>query len=126
MAMKLKDFERLKSLMRSTTSDNDNEALQAIRAANRLLMRDYALTWDAVFARTVVVTTEVEAAPEYHVAKTEEAVELQSAFADAMEGASGGFSEFLSDVYEQWQAKGYLSARQKQVVMDAAARARER
>ena len=42
-----KDIQRLLKLLNLTTSDNDHEALRAIRAANAL-MRKHCVTWDEV------------------------------------------------------------------------------
>jgi hypothetical protein len=58
--MNLGDFNKLKKLMMLTTSENDVEALAALRKANSLL-KAASVTWDRVFARTVTVVNEFEA-----------------------------------------------------------------
>ena len=121
MTMKLADFERLKSLMRMTASDNDNEALQAIRAANRLLMRDHGLTWDKVFARTVTVVSEIEAAPPDIDAASDADDELDRAFQRLVDTLRpSGFRDTVLSIHAQYQRNGSVSPRQREMIINAA------
>lgn len=43
------NIEKFKKLLALTTSDSDNEALNAVRQANRLL-KENNLTWDELFS----------------------------------------------------------------------------
>lgn len=60
--MKRADFDRLRKFMKLTQSENDAEALSAIRMANRVIERA-EVTWDRFFDRAVRV--EVEDASAY-------------------------------------------------------------
>lgn len=117
--MKLSDFTKLKGLMALSNSDNDHEALGAIRAANRLLVTN-ALTWEMVFSRTVKVVNEVEADA------NDPDDELTDMFDKALLGAQGSFRDTILDIQSKYQTSGYLSPRQRQVVEDAAERYVER
>ncbi len=117
MAMSLKDLSQMKGLMALSNSDNDGEALNAIRAANRLLVKN-GLTWDMFFRRTVTVMTEVEA-----VSDGDEDI-INDAFEEALRDAHGTFRETLLSIQAQWSRTHHLSERQRRVMLDAASRAR--
>lgn len=116
--MKLADFNRLKGLMAMTGSDSNNEALQAIRAANRVLFAN-GLTWEMVFGRTVSVITAVEV-----VGDSDD--EMSDLFDKALRGADGSFRSTLLSIQAQYEAKGFLTPRQREVVEAAAERTAER
>ena len=119
MTMSLKEFSALKGCMKMVTSANDNEALQAIRAANRLLAK-HNLTWEQVFARTVTVIEAAEPAP----ADDEE---LEVAFRTALDSVHpGSFRNVLLDLQARYVNGQHLSEKQRAVVTDAAARAVDR
>lgn len=59
MAMPVKDFRQLEKLMLMTTSDNDHEALSALRMANALLKK-HGYTWSSAFKRLVKVENPLE------------------------------------------------------------------
>jgi hypothetical protein len=113
--MNLKDFAQLKGLMAMTAADNDGEALNSIRAANRLLARN-GLTWDMVFARTVRVSDPVESgvADDYD--------DNQRLFERALSGSRGSFRTTLLSIQAQYETHGRLSERQWAVVREAAER----
>jgi hypothetical protein len=115
--VKLDDFVRLKKLMSLTSSDSDAEALGAIRAANKVLTTS-GYTWEMVLSRTVTVLSAVEAMP----ADEDEA----PPFDMALRGAAGTFRDTLLSIQAQYEERGFISARQRQVVEDAAERAAER
>jgi hypothetical protein len=117
-------------MMERTASESDNEALSAIRAANRLLAAE-GLTWTRVLDRSVQILQEVEPAPDetaprpkkpQHKFHGPDYDEVERAFEVAMENAKGGFANWLDDVYSQWQRKGWLSAEQQRILFDAADR----
>lgn len=53
------NFEKLRKLLALTMSDNDNEALNAIRHVNKLL-KENNLTWDEFFSIHLDLKQEVE------------------------------------------------------------------
>lgn len=118
--MKLTDFQRLQKFMQLTASENDAEALAAIRQANALLIR-CGVNWERFFKRTV--TLEIENATEDGGASVSEDEELDIAFQKALDKVpSGNFRGVLLDIQAQWQERRFLSKRQKEVVFNAARR----
>jgi hypothetical protein len=115
--VKLDDFVRLKKLMSMTSSDSDAEALGAIRAANRILTT-HGYTWEMVLSRTVTVLSAVEAMP----ADEDDA----PPFDMALRGAAGTFRNTLLSIQAQYEERGFISARQRQVIDEAAERSVER
>lgn len=61
MSMNLKTYGQLRKLMMLTHSDNDTEALAALRKANAL-MREHSYDWNSAFDRLVKVESPVEMA----------------------------------------------------------------
>ena len=84
MAMTLKDFNQLKKLMGLTTSDNDAEALGALRKANQILAVN-GYTWESAFRRLVRVESPIEAADDALPERTRasEAAECERFLSDA-------------------------------------------
>lgn len=122
--MKLKDYEKLRKLMQQATSDNDHEALQALRMANAILKR-YELDWDRVFNRVVTVVDEFEAAPdEGRSAHDAERDQVNAAF-DVLDGTElrGSFADFIADLRKTWDSTKHLSIGQKDALFRAARRA---
>lgn len=118
--MKLDDFKRFKGMMERTTSENDNEALVALRAANRLLAREN-LTWTRVLDRSVSVAVPFESRSTAEGQTDEE--EMEALFDVALNKTkAGSFRDTLQSIYDQWQANGRISPRQRQVVEEAAER----
>lgn len=117
--MKLKDFNTLKKIMARTTSDNDAEALESIRAANRLLASE-SLTWQRVLDKTVSVRHEIEDVPrDFDFAG---GVDINATFERALDKATGSFRDFLLSLQEQWEEKAWLSESQKDALFKAAER----
>ncbi len=114
----LKDFTKLKGLMAMSNSDVDNEALQAIRAANRLLIAN-GMTWELIFSRTVRVINEVEEAPHRDD-------DLAASFDLALRNATGTFRQTLESIREQYEARGWISPKQRAMVENAAERVVDR
>ena len=118
--MKLNNFRKLKEIMARTFSDNDHESLASIRAANKLLSAENPpLSWAKVLDRSVRVEVPFEAADGAEADDSTEAL-----FDAALEGANGSFRDMLEDIYGQWQRTHRLSPRQREVVSEAAERAR--
>lgn len=123
--MSIKDFGLLKKLMARTTSGTDNERLEAIDHANKLLAKS-ELTWEKVFARTVTVVDEVEASPETIPGRTvdPEKDQIDDAFDTIRGRTSGSFTTMVESIERQWKEEGWLSPKQKKTIFDA--RDRER
>jgi hypothetical protein len=120
--VKLDDFKRLKGMMDRTTSENDNEALVALRAANRLLAREN-LTWTRVLDRSVQLAVPFESRSTAEGQTDDD--EMETLFDAALNGTKvGSFRDTLQSIYSQWQANGRISARQREVVEEAAERNR--
>ncbi len=117
--MNLKDFGQLKKLMTLSTSDNDHEALACLRQATSLLARN-GYTWEMALSRVISVVAEVEPAP----GGGDD--DLEAAFDLALRNASGEFRGVLNSIREQYHARGFVSDRQRAVVIGAADRVAER
>lgn len=133
--MKLADFNRLKKLMGLTFSENDPEALSALRAANAILAKD-ALTWDRVLDRVVQILPEVEEGPVVHEPPAHRRAapsrpgsrnEIEEAFAvlDAADDL-GDFQDFIDSLRRQYEENLHLSDKQKRALFRAADRERNR
>jgi hypothetical protein len=107
-----------------TTSDNDAEALVAIRSANKILA-DAGIDWNRVFDRTITVAAEFEAAPEEskivrqtvstHTREIEEAFTTIKA-----RDPRGTFADFIASLKDQWDEKHFLTEKQKAALFRAA------
>lgn len=124
--MKLKTFSTLKRLMQQTTSDNDAEALTALRMANTIL-RTEGIDWDRVFARTVQVINEFEPAPAD--ADPDEERKVTSARIDAAFQSieqTGRCNDFITSLLDQWTKRRFLSERQMEALFKNAREAEDR
>jgi len=122
--MKLKDFELLKKLMNTTVSENDGEALNAIRMANNVLKRN-AVDWDRVFAR--LVTIDIESAEEAgatpppptktSTADAERRAVIEKMFSTILDDVKeGSFRTFILDVQAKFRQYGSLTHGQYEAV----------
>lgn len=116
--MNLKDLAQLKKLMTLSTSDNDHEALACLRQATSILVRN-GYTWEMALSRSISVINEVEPAPPADD-------DLDAAFDLALRDARGEFRGVLESIREQYTARGFISLRQREVVMGAADRVVDR
>lgn len=116
--MKVTDFNLLKKLMGMTQSDNDQEALTAIRKANAILVVN-KVNWDAVFSR--LVSVDVESVEQFtdkmstaseDVNKAGRSLYIHNLLSEAAENARGTFIDFVASLTEQFEARGTLSAGQ--------------
>lgn len=137
--MKLADFNRLKKFMMLTTSDNESEALAALRQANSLLSRQSPpLTWDRVLDRSVKVlgyddgdnserVNPDAGNPHRHGSRPPSQI-LDQAFAEleGVEFDSQSFTDLVESIRAQYENGKALSARQREIIISAAAREGER
>lgn len=127
MTMSLKEFERLKKFMRLTDSDNDNEALAALRQGRKVLTA-HGYTWDSVFDR--LVRLDVEAAEPENEPRSSSTRTASASYADDVDRdfaalASADFhSDFLDSIREQWEEKRWMSPRQRSALRDNVQRLR--
>jgi hypothetical protein len=117
--MKLKDFQRLRKLMQMTTSENDGEALNAVRAANKIIA-GANVDWNRFFDRTVRI--DIEVTPENkgrhdatHTA-SDENNDIASAFrsidrSDQVLGERR--AETVESLRKWYDEKGFLTEKQK-------------
>jgi len=123
MAMSLRDFRVLEKTMMQTTSTNDAEALNALRAANALLAK-YNYTWADAFARLVKVdggAPEVEdggdTLPQDRPAparRDPDQAQIEEAFGRLERvNLPSGTEQFITSLKEQWDQRGSLSPKQK-------------
>ena len=131
--MKLADFNRLVKFMEMTTSTSDGEALNAVRAANKLLAANNA-DWKKVFARLITIEVEVDegngamvdpppanrsapgAAP-VQPGKSQEQLDREANINRMFDlvlnkVTSGDFRGFLMSLHVHWEKKGYLTPAQ--------------
>jgi hypothetical protein len=128
--MKLATFARFKKIMARTTSDNDHEALAALRAANALL-KEESLTWERVLSRSINVIQEVEQAPDddtyrhHHGAPSKSRVQVMldaALLAEAERKAasiprlSRRSREFVESIHTFFEEKGYLTDGQRDAI----------
>lgn len=122
--MTVKEFQRLKALMMMTTSAQDGEALNALRLANAMLVKDNR-NWEEVLDQLVTVTTEAKleeqkraAAPGAMSKSPEEIEEALTYMLDHLRPGSS-FLTFIQSLHAQWEAKSYLTQRQIEVLFNA-------
>jgi len=115
LRMKLTDFNRLKKIMELASSPVDGEALNAIRKANELLVRE-GLTWTRVLDRSIQIISTFETSAEGDGVDLDEADDIDSQLERALNNASGDFRNVILSFEEQWTEKHYLSPRQREVL----------
>lgn len=118
MPMTVSEFGQLKKLLTLATSDNDHEALASWRKATALVAR-HGYTWEAVLNRVCTIVNEVEPmgdAPD----------EMEDLFDKALRGADGTFRDTLLSIKSKYDARGFLTPRQREVVENAAERTVDR
>lgn len=125
----VKEFNKLSKMMGLTMSDQDGEALNAIRLANKVL-KDNKLTWDDVFKRLITVDVEeVESEPEtVQPSAQAQSNEINRAFDTVMGTAdmTSDFGSFIQSLHDQWTGKGWLSVAQREALFNAVKRAKNR
>ena len=126
MTMSVKEFGHLKKFMMMTTSDNEQEALTALRMANNILKK-HNVNWDAVFARLVKVGNQIESADDVEAkvmsGQRSSRVRITEALEIAMTNATGSFYSFLHSLSEQFENTGRLTQAQEDAIIKSAQRA---
>ena len=134
--MKLKDFTLLKKFMSLATSDNDHEALQALRRANAILLQ-YQRTWVQVLDRVVSVEGAFEEDPEATTSagsenqrsstKSSDADDVNFMFQTVLDDLKpGDFRSFILSLQAQYQEKRWLSPPQREALVKSFNRVRDR
>ena len=138
----LSDLDRLKRFMGiAYSSDQDGEALNALRMANKLL-RSGGLDWNDVFTRMITVKEsygnyspgprvreyedEGEFEPQVKSDPGDMRSQIEAAFRD-LEGKTGSnkkFENFINSLREQFDRDGYLSQAQRASLFKSARVAR--
>lgn len=125
-------FETFLKVMEMTTSSHDNEALTALRKANNLLA-EQNMTWTELlrakvkFARTTAEERTDEAYKKdrekkgHHVGP-DEALDIM--FEELLNSISpdSTFRDTVLDVLQWWEEKGFLTARQYEMICNAHSR----
>jgi hypothetical protein len=121
------DLDKLSRVLQLSTSDNDNEALACIRAANAMLKaRD--LTWESLIRPSTRQTSNApkqEHHPDPSVADwgsndrpyargpdSATKTEIETMFTAVLFSVTGGPRDFLESLHTQWKEKGWLSDKQ--------------
>ena len=137
MAINAKEISQFKKLMMMTTSDNDPEALIAIRKANTIL-KNNKVNWDELcnqvnFNILSVKNThgfrdsyksyspEYPSEPKTSSGRTTSS-DILKPLQFAMDRCEGSFYDFLESLKYQFQNKGWLSEAQVAAIMKSAVR----
>lgn len=104
------DYERLTKLLMMTTSDNDGEALAAMRKANSLLAKAN-MNWE----NFIGIKTKVE-----DVMKKHDDPAIPKMFAAVLKSAKGSpFIEWVKSAQRYYGERGYLTNRQYETLVKA-------
>lgn len=130
MAMPMGEFKKLTKLMMMTNSENDQEALTAIRGANKILAK-HNYDWNATFGRLVKVEgempVEIEEAPDEKREASILRSRVNNAFATIEESdPRGDFADFIASLKDQWDKRGRLTENQLSALFRSADKARDR
>lgn len=111
-------FKRFVNMMERTTSDNDHEALVALRKANEMLIGSN-MTWTALLEAKQAMA--VEAMPAGEKANGADPVsggdvELDDMFAVLRQNVKGDFRNFIDSVHAQYMTNGSLSPKQRDAI----------
>lgn len=137
------DRQRLLKLMMMTQSDNDSEALIALRKANSMLKAE-GMNWDNILGlQTQLDRLKANRPPPPRPPMrptgrgTSEAAaryakptvrfndpEISRMLASLMRDSKGGFRDFVESVNDFWQDHGWLSEAQYNAVINAYERAK--
>lgn len=119
---KASDFEIFIKLMMMATSDNDQEALTALRKANAKLAA-INRNWEELLRGKVTTIDFPDAPPMGGDLKTSSSRGPQytdpfitTMLDDLMRSVSGGFRDFVSDINRFWEEKGFLTEKQYQAI----------
>jgi hypothetical protein len=124
------DFDRFIKLMMMTTSDQDGEALTAMRKANALLA-GLNRNWEELLKGKITVQVvrefkRVDPVEERHTNanKHSDAYEINSLFEMLMREVSpnSSFREFVESVHEYWENNGFITDAQYRALKKSANR----
>lgn len=117
--MDLKRFETFIKLMNLTTSDQDGEALVALRKANAVLMESN-INWEQLLRSKVSVKDAGQNQTTYKGRQFTNTAEIDAMF-DALfkkiPTTSSFRTGFLDDVHKWWEEKGFLTEKQYNAVL---------
>ena len=115
-----KRFETFIKLMKMTTSNQDNEALVALRKANAIMMESN-LDWEQLLKSKVTVKSDVPqtAANQATGVIYNNADEINAMFAALFKKVLPGssFRAFIDDVHKWWESKGFLTEKQYNAIL---------
>jgi len=137
MAIDAKEINQFKKLMMMTTSDNDPEALIAIRKANTIL-KNNKVNWDELCKQVNFNSLSVKSphgfrdsyqsySPDYQSEPNTSSgrttsPDILEPLQFAMDRCEGSFYDFLESLKYQFQNKGWLSEAQVAAIMKSAKR----
>lgn len=119
------EFEKFIKLMMMTTSDQDHEALVALRKANSYLA-SMNRNWEEILRGKVIIKGGVnQEPPSPYVQHTDER-EIDGMFEVLMRTVPmrSSFRDFVEDVHQYWEKRGYLTDAQYKALKRAMERAR--
>jgi type II secretory pathway pseudopilin PulG len=107
------DKEKLVKLLMMTTSDNDSEALVALRMANRLL-QSAKLSWIDLFTTDDPATSNTPTPPEPKTAQElmNEYIEEMFAFVRRQVAPTSSFHDFIDSLADYYEEHGALTEKQ--------------
>ncbi len=112
--MILEKFEKFIKIMKLTQSDQDGEALNALRMANTILV-EANVSWEELLRAKVAVTSSVaaQAVPQTgkHYTNKEEIEEMLKGVLSGMATGSSFYS-FIKSLDDWWTEKGWLTEKQ--------------
>jgi len=114
MPMSLTEFRQFKKTLELTTSSVDAEALAALRRANAVLVK-HNYTWTQVLDRVIKVESPIES-------DKNDADVTDQLFERAMANARGSFRDTVESIHEKWEATGFLTPRQRELIVNAASK----
>ena len=129
MAINAKEISQFKKLMMMTTSDNDPEALIAIRKANTIL-KNNKVNWDEVCGQLVFTSVgksshkfsdKQRPKSNWQTGRTT-SPSILGPLQFAMNRSDGSFYDFLESLKFQFESKGWLSEAQVAAIMKSAER----
>lgn len=123
--MKAAEFEKFIKLMMMTASDQDQEALTALRMANSILA-SLNRNWEEVLRGKVMVQGSSSYSPPNNFVKHDDAKDIDPMFETLMREVSphSSFREFIEDVHKYWEQRGYLTDNQYKALKRAVERTR--
>jgi hypothetical protein len=119
------DFEKFIKLMMMTTSDQDHEALVALRKANAIIA-GMNNNWEEVLRGKVKVTGTAQQQHNANYVHHTNATEIDAMFETLLRTVprQSSFRDFVEDVHGYWENRGYLTDAQYKALKRAMERTR--